>query len=1182
MTAQSRASDHAAKNEASGQESGRCQFCERKGLPILPVRYAVCQRNDRNNDIPELETSRIQEFTDILLDKSLVGGEEQGRSVPDEVKAEITQSTGSQVNKYILRQLRQGYLYFYDQDNPNGMHWYAYAITSDGKYYQFPVLQPPALDEIVFPERCQSNSSDALHASLVTLPDPDNSGVIYYAFTEHAWPNEHIRMIGSDAEWRESNMQKVDISSWVAGQAVQPFTFSTDELEKVAEYSAGAHDLSTQFWSSGPHRKIYEPRQLKDAMNLRLDHAASQYQGKGLILAVKDEVGIMEELNAYRHQALAQAENFINRSEDNRRKLLCKKAIDAFKSNFRKGYIPAQRKKLDDAIEDAKNKRDEYLEEGSSGEEISPRVRAQRQRELGRLNQSIRDAEQDKEDFLAELDREKAACDQERRRVQEELEELEASNANYDEHLRQQAEGYRSEGRYEAAEAIERRRQVGPLDTQISNKRIQLANVKTDAERAADRHADQLDELYDKKTLDEFYQNYEEQNAVCQETLSLHDSDYSIWVRKHLGDVVARYSKTDYWMGLGLSGLVGNVLRGGILSPGSGSLWQSMTSALNSNNSTLMAAIFANNAELIAQAQSCVRALPESQQLPRETLASWGGEFREIQQRSVMLNGDAPSRDQIINRFRPIQSLLSMTVGNSIASLSLYGTAGLSVGELKPFLRCFIRYHQLAFMADPDAQSGEQAVPRLVNVDIKLSELYQWLRSVARQNESDSERGVDLSRAMKSLDGATGNFAAPLADRNRVIRIALPDYVADILKASGDDKPLLLQGSYTWEDGQQRQQDFNDSARDVGNTLVSARQGYGQIAGVCLVLWNLVSAVEAEAFVDDEDGADWSKILSTGVGLASSAMAGIEGYQSIRAASLGVSPGSAIANNADWVFAGRTMAVVGGLISIWDGMNKLTEAVEASKTGGSLSAKHGMILGGFGVVSGVVSIILIGASTGVGLVVSIFVGVLALLLGWLFVTMVSPAVEMWINRSILGYASAQGDMQVLPFEDMDSEQSSLEMVFQGVLVKLSWSQVLPNTTEYIESRDEVDKEGMSKEIERARSLVEVGIVIKVPDLNGVELRLQLAPRGESLRTIFDWAYKSQSSSGGLSFVKESEYSRSRDRSSSNRPEFFLKDEVYETKWAKVYPKAILGELVDLVVSFKSGGGVSRDFLTLSL
>ncbi|KFF49064.1 hypothetical protein GY26_10945 [Gammaproteobacteria bacterium MFB021] len=170
-------------------------------------------------------------------------------------------------------------------------------------------------------------------------------------------------------------------------------------------------------------------------------------------------------------------------------------------------------------------------------------------------------------------------------------------------------------------------------------------------------------------------------------------------------------------------------------------------------------------------------------------------------------------------------------------------------------------------------------------------------------------------------------------------------------------------------------------------------------------------------------------------------MAGIEGYHKIRMASLGLSTEGAVIGGIKWAFVSDVLGAAGGMISIWDGLKKLTEANEANKTGQSLNGHYGMIVGGVGVLAGIASIVVISASTGVGLVVGVFFGILTLLLGYAFVAMVSPAVQMWVNRSILGKPSEREDMQVLPFDDMASEQSSLEMVFQGVLVQLSWREV---------------------------------------------------------------------------------------------------------------------------------------------
>ncbi|WP_206019165.1 T6SS effector BTH_I2691 family protein, partial [Salinicola acroporae] len=807
MTAPSQAGAHAAENEAAGQESGSCQFCERKGLPILPVRYAVCQRNDRNGDIPELETSRIQKFTDILLDKSLVGGEEQARSVPDEVRAELTQSTGSQVNKYILRQLRQGYLYFYDQDNPDQNYWYAYAITSDGKYYQFPVLQPRALDEIKFPESCQAKPGDVLDASIVTLPFPEKSGTLYYAFSEHPWSNAHIQMIGSDEAWRKAHMQQVNIPAWVSGQR-QSCAFGIDELEKVAEYSAAAGSLDEQFWSSGPARPLYKPGELKDAMQRRLDHAGSEYQGKGLILAVKDELGIIEELNAYRHQALASVEEFFyNKEEEDdeaqihdvrRRKLLCMQAIDAFQKRFEQGYRAQQQADADKAVEDAKKARDEFVEKNREILDRGPSpAHAFDFAERSRLNRAVEQAQRERDELFQVSDEDKA----ERKRLEDELNELNSSRV----------QGPGSQMR----------------KTELRNR---INRLKSDAESASEQHLEQLHRMYDVDALNAFKQAYEDNTAHCQSLAAVFDDDYAIWARHGLPAVIGRYSQSDYWTGLGLSGLIGNALRGGIMSPSSGGLWKLLADDLESSESPLLAALFANDAEMIAQARERLGSLPAGSQLSAQTLKSWGERFQQVRARTQKPDGRAPTSDQIISRWRPIQDLLATTIGNSIASLVLYRAAGVPAPDYKPALSQFVRYHQLAFMADPQALDGEQPAPTMVEREIKLSELYHWLRAVSQASAKKPNQGADTSEAMKSLDGMVGNFSAPMADSDRTVRIALPVYV-DIKAVTGGSGAEIPADSYTPEDEQQRLGDLAQNARDIGNTLFSAHKGSGQVAG---------------------------------------------------------------------------------------------------------------------------------------------------------------------------------------------------------------------------------------------------------------------------------------------------------------------------------------------------------------
>ncbi|WIX34215.1 hypothetical protein QO259_05995 [Salinicola sp. JS01] len=396
----------------------------------------------------------------------------------------------------------------------------------------------------------------------------------------------------------------------------------------------------------------------------------------------------------------------------------------------------------------------------------------------------------------------------------------------------------------------------------------------------------------------------------------------------------------------------------------------------------------------------------------------------------------------------------------------------------------------------------------------------------------------------------------------------MPFYV-DINAVTGEsDEPPALPGSYTPEDEQQRLGDLAQNARDIGNTLFSAHKGSGQVAGACLVLWSLIVSWQEGAFVDDEEGADWSKIIGSGISVASGAMAGIEGYHKIRMASLGLSTEGAVIGGIKWAFVSDVLGAAGGMISIWDGLKKLTEANEANKTGQSLTGHYGMIVGGVGVLAGIASIVVISASTVVGVFVGLFVGLVTLLVGFIFVTMVSPAVQMWVNRSILGKPSEREDMQVLPFDDMASEQSSLEMVFEGLVVELSWEQ------EFREKDvDVVSSHGILgttfkgfRNSKAERSLVKINLKVRVPKLDFMELDVELGVA--NLRDYtYAWSYKRTGGVSGLS----SERKRGQDQStgSSDTPQFVEVDDGYSMEWCQAYTRKELSDMATLSINLKT-------------
>jgi len=263
----------------------------------------------------------------------------------------------------------------------------------------------------------------------------------------------------------------------------------------------------------------------------------------------------------------------------------------------------------------------------------------------------------------------------------------------------------------------------------------------------------------------------------------------------------------------------------------------------------------------------------------------------------------------------------------------------------------------------------------------------------------------------------------------------------------------------------------------------------------------------------------------------------------------------------------------------------LTESSRARRVGQSLTADNQKVMGGFGVVSGISTLLVIGAGVVVGLAVGLFFGILALLLGAWLVTLVAPSVQMWIDRSLVGYHASQ----VQPFEDLASEQSSLEMVFQGLVVELSWEPAPPDPTKYFDSTSSgggmlgfsLDSDARREEEERVADLVKINLKVRVPKLDVMELMLRLVPREEMRESIFDWSYQKERDAEDLAIASD----RDSLPGQGGRPEFILKnDGNYETEWLQVYEKNAPIQLVDLTINFRSSDtqSFSRDILTMKI
>ena len=104
-----------------------CKACMRlSGIPIFPVRYSACSI-DGNGPIPKLPDDIISAFTSITLDQY--------------IDNEGTIKKGSPFNRYILRKLRKGYMYIYDEIY--GGQWQCFGIYPSGELIAFAPEAPP-------------------------------------------------------------------------------------------------------------------------------------------------------------------------------------------------------------------------------------------------------------------------------------------------------------------------------------------------------------------------------------------------------------------------------------------------------------------------------------------------------------------------------------------------------------------------------------------------------------------------------------------------------------------------------------------------------------------------------------------------------------------------------------------------------------------------------------------------------------------------------------------------------------------------------------------------------------------------------------------------------------------------------------------------------------------------------
>jgi len=201
-----------------------CAFCDKKGLPILPVRYAVA-RADQGN-APTLPPSFGAGIKDIALP--------------------------AETARYALRLLRAGYLYTYHERRKE---WRGYVVNSQGFLWEFDIhaKAPPAVNEKTFNEACKAKNDQYL-ARCIAVKDAAIATQLWLGFSDVAWTPAVLAKHASP-DYRRAHMQCIDMAAWREGGA-QPHMASFEALPHIAEY---ATDTATLRKEARDYIKPYLP-----------------------------------------------------------------------------------------------------------------------------------------------------------------------------------------------------------------------------------------------------------------------------------------------------------------------------------------------------------------------------------------------------------------------------------------------------------------------------------------------------------------------------------------------------------------------------------------------------------------------------------------------------------------------------------------------------------------------------------------------------------------------------------------------------------------------------------------------------------------------------------------------------------------------------------------------------------
>lgn len=307
-----------------------CPNCNKSGLAILPVRYAV---------------------------------------VPLEANASLPEPLGNKVTsvklkhyKYALRTLRQGFVYLFYEKHARGSNikWEIYSVSPAGTLWK--QYSPDAIQSVATEPAC-SVTGHNIPASVITIEKPERCGKVWIAFSEHAWSENTFEAFKSDVKLRNERMQTLAPSMWIKDKGYQHGLEGTQaNVEKVIEYQDGSNivavtcspiiDISEADGKHHSHvlkkQATRYPLHLRRGQSSRVAEAMKAIGARAdgghhppIILALWDAVGITHELNGFKTDAAGWVEKY---NQERELEIAALNALEGIKKLLEDGAVQYETK----------------------------------------------------------------------------------------------------------------------------------------------------------------------------------------------------------------------------------------------------------------------------------------------------------------------------------------------------------------------------------------------------------------------------------------------------------------------------------------------------------------------------------------------------------------------------------------------------------------------------------------------------------------------------------------------------------------------------------------------------------------------------------------------------------------------------------------------------------------------